>query len=33
MKIYEPKINTISVTPNPVNINKTFLSWHLMRWS
>lgn len=25
MAVYEPKINTVSITPNPVNINKTFL--------
>lgn len=24
MAIYEPKISAISITPNPVNINKTF---------
>lgn len=25
MAVYEPKISAISITPNPVNINKTFL--------
>lgn len=25
MAVYEPKISTVSVTPNPVNINKAFL--------
>lgn len=25
MAVYEPRISTVSVTPNPVNINKVFL--------
>ena len=25
MAVYEPKISAISITPNPVNINKAFL--------
>jgi hypothetical protein len=25
MAIYEPKVNDVSLSPNPVNINKSFL--------
>lgn len=25
MAVYEPKINSVAITPNPVNINNAFL--------